>query len=78
MEQGSLKFEKPKSWGMPAEGFKGHVATEGSLLGIAWKCGACDWAVVQLDCDEEMGHRMGCMAQWRQNSRFSAPPRGRS
>ena len=25
--------EKHKSWGMPAEGFKGHVATDGSLLG---------------------------------------------
>ena len=25
--------EKHKSWCMPAEGFKGHVATDGSLLG---------------------------------------------
>ena len=24
--------EKHKSWSMPAEGFKGHVATDGSLL----------------------------------------------
>ena len=24
--------EKHKSWGMPAEGFKVHVATDGSLL----------------------------------------------
>ena len=23
--------EKCKSWGIPAEGFKGHVATDGSL-----------------------------------------------
>ena len=29
--------EKHKSWGMPAEGFKGHVATDGSLLGNARK-----------------------------------------
>ena len=30
-----LESEKHKSWGMPAEGFKGHVATDGSLLGTA-------------------------------------------
>ena len=29
--------EKHKSWCMPAEGFKGHVATDGSLLGSAGK-----------------------------------------
>ena len=27
--------EKHKSWGIPAEGFMGHVATDGSLLGRA-------------------------------------------
>ena len=48
------KSEKHKSWGMPAEGFKGHVATDGSLLGNAGNWRACGWAVVQLDCDEEM------------------------
>ena len=47
--------EKHKSSGMPAKGFKGHVATDGSLLGNAGKWRACDWAVVQLDYDEEMG-----------------------
>ena len=35
-------------------GFKGHVATDGSLLGTAGKWGACGWTVVQLDYDEEM------------------------
>ena len=40
---------------MPAEGFKGHVAIDGSLLGTAGKWGACGWALVQLDYDEEMG-----------------------
>ena len=39
---------------MPAEGFKGHVAADGSLLGIVGKWGACGWVVVQLDFDEEM------------------------
>ena len=29
--------EKDKSWGMPAEGFKGHVATDGSLTGKTGK-----------------------------------------
>ena len=47
--------ERHKNWGSPAEGFMGHVATEGSLLGRAGKWRACDWAVVQLDHDEEMG-----------------------
>ena len=44
-----------KSWSMPAEGFKGHVATDGSLPGNAGKWGTCASAVVQLDYDEEMG-----------------------
>ena len=37
---------------MPAEGFKGQVATDcwGTLAS-----GACGWALVQLDHDEEMG-----------------------
>ena len=53
----SLKMwqsEKHKSWCMPAEGFKSHVATDGSLLGTAGKWRACGWSVVQLD-DEELG-----------------------
>ena len=45
--------EKHKSWCTPAEGFMGHRC-HGSLLGTAGKWGACDWAVVQLDYDEEM------------------------
>ena len=41
--------EKHKSWSTPAD-FKGHVATDDSLLGTAAvKWGACVWAVVQLD-----------------------------
>ena len=51
--------EKHKSWCMPAEGFKGHVATDGSLLGNAGKWRACGWAVLQLDCDEEIGPLRG-------------------
>ena len=51
--------EKHKSWSMPAEGFKGHVVTDGSLLGNAGKWGACGWAVVQLEHDEEMGPLYG-------------------
>ena len=39
---------------MPAESFKGPVATDGSLQGRARKLRACGWAVVQLDYDEEM------------------------
>ena len=51
--------EKHKSWGMPDEGFKGHVAADGSLLGNSGRWGACGWAVVQLDHDEELGSLRG-------------------
>ena len=44
---------------MPAEGFKGHVATDGSLLGKRRKWGACGWAVLQLDFVEELGPLFG-------------------
>ena len=54
--------EKHKSWSMPAEGFKGQVATDGFLLCSAGKWGACGWAVVQLDHDEEMGPLHGMYA----------------
>ena len=47
--------EKHKSWSIPAEDFKDHVATGGSLPGKAGKWRACGWAVVQLDYGEEMG-----------------------
>ena len=50
--------EKHKSWGMPAQGFKGHVATDGSLLGIAGE-GHVVGAAAQLDYDEEMGPLRG-------------------
>ena len=57
-----VESEKHKSWGMPAEGFKGHVATDGSLLGIAGKWGACGLSAVQLDYDEELGPLHGMYA----------------
>ena len=34
--------EKLKSWSMPAEGFMGHVATDGPSLGRAGKEGGAD------------------------------------
>ena len=60
MEQGLFSMrkwesEKHKSWGFPTEGFKCHVATDGSLLGTAGKWGARGRAVAQLDYDEELG-----------------------
>ena len=51
--------EKHKSWGLPAEGFKGHVATDGSLLGTAGNWRARGWAVVQLHYDGKMGSLHG-------------------
>ena len=53
------ELEKHERWGISAEGFKSHVATDGSLLGTAGKWGACGWSVVQLDHDEEMGPLYG-------------------
>ena len=70
--------EKHKSCGMPAEVFKGHVVTDGSLLGplgsgehVAGQW--CDWIMMK-----NWGPCMGCTAQWRQNSRFSEKSRGPS
>ena len=45
--------EKHDSWCIAIEGY--HVATGGSLLGVASRWSACGWSVVQLDHDEEMG-----------------------
>ena len=61
--------EKHQSWRMQVEGFRGHVATDGSLRGKGGKCGACGWAVVQMDYDERWGPCKGCTAQWRRNAR---------
>ena len=47
--------EKHKSWSIPAEGFMGHVATDGSSLGRAGKWEHVVGAVVHLDYGEEMG-----------------------
>ena len=46
--------EKHQSWGTQVEGFRGHVTTDGSLLDNAGKWGACGWAVVKFDYDEDM------------------------
>ena len=35
------------------EGFRNHMAIDGSLKGISVKDVACGWAVVQLDYDKE-------------------------
>ena len=76
MEQGPFQHEKwesekHKSWGMPAEGFKGHVAVDGSLLGNAGEWGVVvqwySWTTMK-----RWDHCMACMAQWRQNPRFCA------
>ena len=44
---------------MQVEGFRSHVANDGSLLGKTGKWRARGWAVVQLDYDEEMGPLYG-------------------
>ena len=44
---------------LQARDFRDHLATDGSLLGIAGKCEACGWPMVQVDQDEEMGPMHG-------------------
>ena len=45
---------------MSAEGFRVHVTTDGSLLGVPGKWCPCGWLVVQLDHDDdEMGPMHG-------------------
>ena len=34
---------------MPVEGSRNHVATDGSLLEVAGRWGACGWSVVQRE-----------------------------
>ena len=64
--------DKHKSWDMPVEGFRNHVTTDGSLLRVFGKCGACGWPVVQLDHDEDIDRCTGCTERWMQRSRCSA------
>ena len=52
--------EKHNSWCMPAEGFKGHVATDGSLLGKVgkWKHVVgrwCSWIMMKRWSNQEDG-----------------------
>ena len=42
---------------MPVEGFRNHVATDGSLLGVSDMWSASGWSAVQLDHD---GQCVGC------------------
>ena len=51
--------DKHKGWGIPAGRFREHVATDGSLLGVSGKWGACGRSVVPLDHHEEMGPMHG-------------------
>ena len=63
---------------MPAEGFQGHVAIDGSLLGTAGKWWACGWVVVQLDYDEEMEPLHGMYGSMEGRIRGSAHQEGGS
>ena len=46
--------------GMPVEGFRNHVAIDGSLLGVSGRWMESVWSVVRLDPDEEMEQMHGC------------------
>ena len=49
-----MGVRKAQKLELPAEGFRDHVTTDGSLLGVSGKWSVCGWSVVQLDHDEEM------------------------
>ena len=51
--------EKHRSRVMQVEGFRGHVATDGSLSGKTGKWRACGWAAMQLDSGEETERLLG-------------------
>ena len=40
-----------REWELPTEEFRNPVATDGSLLEVTGKCGACGWPVLQLHYD---------------------------
>ena len=44
--------EKHRSWSMPFEGFRNHVATDGSWLGVSGSWSACGCSAVQLDHED--------------------------
>ena len=50
-----VEMWKAQKLAIPVEGFRNHVATDGSPLGASGNWCACGWSVVQLDEDEEMG-----------------------
>ena len=50
-----MRKRESEKQGLPAGGFRDHVATGGSLLGVAGTWAACGWSVVHLDHDEELG-----------------------
>ena len=59
----SQTMGKHRSWSMRVDGFRDHVATDGSLPGVAGPWCACGWTVVQLGHDEETGVRGGQSSQ---------------
>ena len=40
---------------MLVEGFRNHVVTDGTMLGVSGRWSACWWSMVQLAHDEETG-----------------------
>ena len=46
--------EKHISGSIPVDGFRNHVAADGSPLGVSSRWGACGWSVVQVEHDEEL------------------------
>ena len=44
---------------MPVVGFRNIVTTDESLFGVPGTWSACEWSVVQLDHDEDIGPMHG-------------------
>ena len=54
-----MNLKSTKVGCIPAEGFRDHVTTDGSLLAVRGRWAACGWSMVQLDQDEKMGPTHG-------------------
>ena len=54
-DSAKVGIRKAQKLGIPVEGFRNHVAIDGSLSGVSGKWSAFGWSLVRLVHDEEMG-----------------------
>lgn len=59
--------------GLVSEGFRDHVATDGSFMSVLGKWRACGWSDVQLDYDGELAPRRGVYGSMEVKGRVQRP-----